>query len=1385
MSYSNIGSEGSLWFSGISEYLKELKRLPHTVSWTPNMPWTAWTFLSLKTALEITGENLEDLLAYDDLFLDYFNAFLSLPVFPQRLTYNRLTGAFEESDINERSIHSSSTRGNNSDGLPYGPTDEERERLLEWARTDRLPLFLSTQLFREFKLCKLLLRPLDDRYSASRGSSQQIRGYSRQSESYVSSLSNSADNSAHDEIDDDDFGFGEGQYRYSALFPYQRPGSRAYSVPNRIYLGSETTYRGSTNTETQHSQEKAIIKSATHRKKKLKDGKPNSEAKEGKASVKFENPGDDVKKLQLKQKKYTSEAEEAFLRHARVLSAPVNYEDYMRHPLFGDFDFLFGEEEPDPNGQVYVTFEDERGSEEQTETDVKNLEGRTRMSLQQLKEQILGTHEGMEGFKEFLSNTAGYALLNFWLDCEYYKDAMENFEDESSNDIRNRLFRDIQDRYKMNLTIDAKNSIAKAASNANLSHTVFIRTQYDVLRRLRAYWVPRYLIHVERELSLSPYANRLEIPKQSAKTFTPFFPSISLVSSMPVLPDDVLTFSKTKNWEHLSQGGRRLDSRISSAKFKIGQAPPPTSQRFGLDRFQIALATDKLAGGPFQHFLTMQDNKLLLSMLLFWQSVTEYGAAEERSADRLLRMCHAWTIYNNHIAPNSYHYIGFSPSEQDEIHKQLLNATDFIEASVFNSAKQYAMSRLQQAWIRYLKEDLKGFLDAHVLARGLSPPPTADVIEITVLNDQLVISRPDPWVRSRKDSPSVSNILSRVPTTESQRAKRLKDAFQDDIDSEKRAELRMLARLRRKDMERERRKAIRNAYRRVREAKKKKGSAEKEEGEEELDGDTENKSPKPPPPFSEMVDNRSIMKAFKKHLQEADDKERFFMIQLFHDVEKYLSYGGSKSVAKKKDAQATLIYKTYADSHGKKKITFNEKLQSKFSERPKTPTLKEMQHYILPKIDEVFKPYIQDKAAENGMEPREFLNLSQAELSLRLDTNLAVPNWKKGRKGKTEETEESPDKDKSPEGPPDKPPDGKAPKDWKFVQRMRVPQDKPCMTVDMYTHGELQKMGGRKVRFAKEAQVKTEESEDDIWGEDESPVPRRPQKVESHSQMTVRRVVRKSKTGRGHPTKEDKEEFNKGLKQAAAGNMTLHMLYFYKYLLKHGEDDGKDKDKDFFFYIESLKFKECSQPYADEELLRRKVQSILDCFLESAITPTLQIDISSACHEKTLKAAQKYLAGKEVVASIFDEAMVQVYPDLLGYWAGFKKTFTPPEDPNKRPITKYQKLLKSRLEKIDGFQLPSQIFPLPAIPEGAIQAYSFSLADGVKWRELSNSEAGSLMGSPTGDHSEVNTAVSMRRPSIVGTRESSRSKKQKTNTRLQLPGIQPTTAGESIASSGL
>jgi len=63
-------------------------------------------------------------------------------------------------------------------------------------------------------------------------------------------------------------------------------------------------------------------------------------------------------------------------------------------------------------------------------------------------------------------------------------------------------------------------------------------------------------------------------------------------------------------------------------------------------------------------------------------------------------------------------------------------------------------------------------------------------------------------------------------------------------------------------------------------------------------------------------------------------------------------------------------------------------------------------------------------------------------------------------------------------------------------------------------------------------------------------------------------------TGRSQPHKEDREEFYKSLKTCAAGKMSLQMLYFYKYLVKHSEDDNMPLiDKDLFFYIEVQKFK--------------------------------------------------------------------------------------------------------------------------------------------------------------------------------------------------------------------
>ncbi|KAK7103819.1 hypothetical protein V1264_018644 [Littorina saxatilis] len=1250
--------------------------------------------------LEISGENLEDLLAYDDLFLDYFNAFLALPVFPQPLVYNRLTGAFEEVDEGTPEL-TGAYPALNLASLHYGPTDIEREKMLWWARKERLPLFIKTQLFRELKLVKLLLRPLEDRQSASRGSSRNVRGYSRQTETYVSSLSNSVDNSGHDVLDDDDLW---GDFNYSALYRYQRPGSRALSVPIKCihddmmeYEEDDDYYYMTVQSSTSIKKEKRVASSGA----KSAGKRTSTEKKAARVSSRVEVIPPAVKSSKTRSSQRTigppaSSTEEAFKRGARALSAPVNYSQFMNMPPLDlpDFDQMFGEDEPENTGQAYVTFEDDHVSDEQTESDVKNMEGRFKMSVQQMKEHILCSRPGFEEFREFLQGTSsGLVLLDFWLDCENFKDTMEYFDENKQREIATMLYRDIQDKYKLRLTQDAKEQITRSTSNMALSHTIFLRTQYDVLRRLRAYWLPRYLTHCERTntIELEPKAQepltaRQLKPLRPTRPQVAMFPSISLVHSMPVLPEEARNFNFSSNSGVDGRGGmtrafsslslrssfsnrshrNRFRRTVTSASLSTCSRSTSSRQticsRSTKDRFLLSLEQDRIAGGPFQNYLSKRlGDEQLLSCLLFWQDVTEYGATEDRSADRLLRMCHAWSIYNKYLSTDSRHKVEISEKERLNLHKTLSSAHNFIEASIFDTAKMQAVTRLEKAWVRFLKEDLKAFLDCRIRVGGESPPSTADAIQITVTDQEVLIKRPRPWVR-------------RVPgSAASERAKRLQKALilAEDIDDERRAEKKREALEKRKEMERERRKAIKAAYARQKEAQKKKvgvqsakteksGGAEGGEGEgaDAVDGEEKEKKSVT---YQDLSSNRQVMSMFRKYLTEQDSTKE--VQNLMHFNQEIETYFGAKDTKQKKDTMASHIFKTYLEPQAKKFTQTNERIVQRLSaekERPKTGTLRELQRFVLSKVEETFKEFLARQSEEFGINPADLASMSQAELAMRMGSDQALfAGWQKaGNKGQSRGKGES--------------------------------QGTPT--------GGLTSGGG-----------------------DGAPS-RGPKDTPTTPLPAFRRGRRGKTTGRSQPVREDKNEFLNALGQSAAGQPTVPMLYFYKYLLKHGEEDGMPQlDKDLFFYIEVQKFKYCSHAFSDEEMMKRKVQSIVDCFLDSVYSPTLQIDISSEMHIKMMKASQRYLGGKEVLPSLFDEAQYYVFKELLPYWAGFRKSQQHPESPKKRPVTKYEKMLKKRLENIENYTIPSKDFHLPRIPEGAIPSYTISIFEGVKYREMSES----------------------------------------------------------------
>jgi len=47
----------------------------------------------------------------------------------------------------------------------------------------------------------------------------------------------------------------------------------------------------------------------------------------------------------------------------------------------------------------------------------------------------------MRELREFLQDTLGGFLYDFWLDCEYYRDTVDDHNDSHSRLQRNRLFR--------------------------------------------------------------------------------------------------------------------------------------------------------------------------------------------------------------------------------------------------------------------------------------------------------------------------------------------------------------------------------------------------------------------------------------------------------------------------------------------------------------------------------------------------------------------------------------------------------------------------------------------------------------------------------------------------------------------------------------------------------------------------------------------------------------------------------------------------------------------------------------------------------------------------------------------------------------------------------
>ncbi|XP_043916849.1 uncharacterized protein LOC122793140 [Protopterus annectens] len=213
---------------------------------------------------------------------------------------------------------------------------------------------------------------------------------------------------------------------------------------------------------------------------------------------------------------------------------------------------------------------------------------------------------------------------------------------------------------------------------------------------------------------------------------------------------------------------------------------------------------------------------------------------------------------------------------------------------------------------------------------------------------------------------------------------------------------------------------------------------------------------------------------------------------------------------------------------------------------------------------------------------------------------------------------------------------------------------------------------------------------------------------------------------KAEPTDEDRASFQNSLHAASEGWPTSQMLHFCKYLqLCESQEGWPSLENDLLFCLEVQKFKNAHHDNCDSGLLKKKVQSLLDCFFISLIEPPLQIDVDNDIWEKVVKSAECYLNGEQQSPTMFDEAQECTFTELLPYWTGFRRAKI------KQSADSFQKLqglwihslLKKQPSAFELAEKPQEVFYLPPIQRSEKESghqtqqhcytYSFSISRGI------------------------------------------------------------------------
>nr|XP_009935833.1 PREDICTED: regulator of G-protein signaling 22 [Opisthocomus hoazin] len=664
----------------------------------------------------ITEEVFEECLVTDDMLVDYFNEFLSLPTFAQPVKFNSDFGVFEvvndapqrlESEL-KKILHDQKSpnpicdvvRKAKNDGQlskmcstsptfnidpNYNTMCLDREQAIEWIKKERLPAFLESDCYFEYRLAKLI--------SQVEWSKTGINFII--DSDYYPWIKKRDSASPSPEEDDTSLTMKKFYISLGQATVSQTKGWFTLAIPSESMKTTDSFMRPVASSQIQDIQhlpgqherdnslsgEDSLLGKTASAKADIT--RQRSRETEDHSSVAIAEPSSHTLLRVYLDPKWESAAKEENGQESATFQIPEEFiPTYTQFVMKEPISQLTHQPAADTESADSKRHVRERDAEEVSLRSGSESDGADRRAAWCITHRTYeaGSRQEFERFKKFIKGTLGERYWWLWMDIERLKTLKDTTRQQRQLTKMKKLYLLSSGDYFLSSEVLLRLDLLHG-DRWNIKHLRWI--QPEVVKPLLLYWGPRFC--VAHSTAIETASAKLKLwhtcQERPSVDVDPFPQMVSLLLLTPKS-----CISRTP--PSLPQGKSAAGSVVLRGS--------------NMESMLQSLYLENRAGYYFTHFCEMSGNKLWKNSVYFWFDLQAYHQLFYQETLHTFKIHkQAQFLYATYIAPSASMDIGLHQNKKNLIYQKIDPAFE----DLFDPAEEYILTVLLEPWMKMMETD--------------------------------------------------------------------------------------------------------------------------------------------------------------------------------------------------------------------------------------------------------------------------------------------------------------------------------------------------------------------------------------------------------------------------------------------------------------------------------------------------------------------------------------------------------------------------------------------------------------------------------------------------------------------------------------------------------